>query len=164
MPSTRNRAWADQRIAGTSLAVANRLVFDLLANAPTVDTLTAIRIVGDLVCQYSPNTSVVDLLSVVDVGIGVSSVEAFALADTALPKPSAETEYPPRGWLYIATKPVARSLDTEGVLETVATFSFDICSMRKIDKGRLFIMIENSTVLTGSSIRITGRIRVLCLT
>ena len=105
---TRNRAWADIRFGATTLVAAVPQQFDLLANPPVQDTLTAVRIVGDLTGQYTVTNTVVDSLSAMDVGIGVSSSEAFAVAAAAaLPKPFPDDEYPPRGWLYVSTLPVS---------------------------------------------------------
>ena len=161
--TSRNRAWADQRFAGNSLPVGTKLISNLLVNAHTVDTLTAVRIVLDVTVQYDPSLTVVDSLSVIDVGIGVSSVEAFATAG-ALPSPSAETEYPPRGWLYVASQPLWQQAESTGVLTSVARFQVDIRSMRKIDKGVLFVMFQNTNLIVGATCGVTGRARVLCLT
>ncbi len=162
---SRGRAWADTRFTGLSVVAATPLAFDLLQNAPTVDTLTTIRVIGDLTVQYTPNSTIVDSLSVIDIGIGVSSVEAFAVSNTAgLPNPSVATNFPPRGWLYVATRAVSQQAESVGVVNQVEKFEFDVRGMRKVDKGVMFIIIEQNDVLVGGSMRISGRIRVLCLT
>ena len=165
MPS-RPRAWSDQRILIASLVAGTPQKFDLLENAPALDTHTVIRIIGHLTFMYSPNSTVVDSLSVVDVGIGVSSVEAFAVAAGAgLPAVESDSKYPPRGWLYMATRPVSQQTgDTfEGSHNEQATFDFDVRAMRKIDKGILFLLMEQNNVLVGGSMRVVGRVRALCL-
>ena len=164
MASNRNRAWADRRLAVAALNDGSRQSFDLLANAPTVDTLTAVRIIGELWFMYSPNSTIVDALSIVDLGIGVSSVEAFAQGAASLPDPTTETEYPPRGWLYVDTKPVWQQAESTGVINHAAQFKFDLGAMRKIDKGRLFLTMEQNDILVGGSMRVIGRVRTLCLT
>ena len=162
----RNRAWADRRFAGTALVAGTPGVFDLLTAAPEVDTLTAVRIVGDLTVQYLVSTTIVDSLSIVEVGIGVSSVQAFAVAAGAgLPDPSADpAEYPPRGWLYLASQPVSQHAESTGVIEHVARFQFDLRAMRKIDKGFLFMVVEQNNITVGGAMQMTGRVRALCLT
>ncbi len=160
----RNRAWTDSRFAGVSLAAGSPNKVNLLANAPTMDTLTVVRIVGDVTIQYTPNSTVVDSLSIVDMGIGVSSTEAFTVGPTALPSPAVVTEFPPRGWLYVASRPVSQQAESTGVLNEIARFQFDLGAMRKIDKGILFCVFQNEDILTGGAVRVTGRIRVLCLT
>ena len=165
MPSHRNRAWADQRFAGNSLVAGTGVLVDLLSDAPTVDTLTAVRLVGDVTCQYVVSTTVADSMSIVDVGIGVGSVEAFAAGINSLPNPDVTTEYPPRGWLYVASLPVVQILTTDsGIVDQPARFQFDLRAMRKIDKGRLFMMLLNTNLVQGGAMQVVGRVRTLCLT
>ena len=161
----RNRAWADTRFGGVSLVAGTPLVSNLLTDAPTVDSLTVIRLVGHLDIQYTPTTTVADSLSTVDIGIGVASVEAVAGGQTVLPSPTVSTQYPPRGWLYVATLPCSQLITTDGgIIDHHAEFKFDLRAMRKIDKGVLFSVISNANVLIGGVMNITGRIRALCLT
>jgi len=164
----RRRSWADRRFPGTNVAATGPLSFDLLANAPVSDSLTVTRIIGDFTLQYLVSTTVNDSLSIVDVGIGVASSAAFAVASAAgLPDPSLETEYPDRGWLYIKSLPVSQILDAAGgvsIVDRVARFEFDIRAMRKIDKGILFMILENNNITVGGAMQLTGRIRSLVLT
>jgi len=161
----RNRAWADTILDGDALVAATPFERDLLANAPTVDTLTAVRIVGDITCLYTVNVTVTDSLSRVDVGIGVTSAEALVAGGAALPNPSITAgQYPPRGWLYVATQPVVQQAESTGIISHMARFVFDIRSMRKIDKGKLFLTVEQNNITVGGSMQMVGRVRVLCLT
>ncbi len=115
--------------------------------------------------MYSPNATIVDSLSTVSLGIGVASVEALGVAGgLGLPNPSQEQEYPPRGWLYVGTQPVFQQAESTGVIHRTARFQLDLRSMRKIDKGVLFIGFEQDNILVGGSMRVIGRSRVLCLT
>ena len=122
---------------------------------------------GHLTFQYLVTTTVGDSLSTVDVGIGVSSVEAFAVASAAgLPDITDVTNFPPRGWLYAATKPVSQILDAAGgvsIVDVKAEFDFDLRAMRKIDKGVLFLLMEQNNITVGGAMQVTGRIRTLCL-
>ena len=164
---SRNRAWADSRVSGTLLTSGTPLLTDLLVGAPTVDTLTAVRIVGGLTV-YQDASSENEGRGYCDVGIGVSSREAFTVGATALPDPTQGDEYPPRGWLYAATKPLTLMLPTGGtptaMWQIPAVFEFDLRAMRKIDKGVLFMWVEEATVSGTLVTYITGRVRVLCLT
>jgi len=162
--SNRNRAWADEIFAIASLVAGAAQARDLLDNAPTVDTLTAVRIIGELWFMYSQNSTIVDSLSTVSVGIGVSSLEALAAGVASLPSPASETEYPPRGWLYVSTQPVFQQAESTGVINHVARFKFDLGAMRKIDKGKLFLIMQQDNILVGGSMRVVGRVRTLCLT
>jgi len=159
----RPRQWADIRYAGVVIAATAVNKFDLLLGTPTVDTLTVTRIIGDLTIQYRIATTLVDSLSIVDVGIGVTSVEAFAAGGSSLPNPSIQSQYPPRGWLYVDSQPVAQKAESTGVIERVARFQFDLKGQRKIDKGILYMIIEQNDITVGGAMEIIGRTRVLCL-
>jgi len=164
MASNRGRAWADTRLEGTSLIAGTPLVLDLLAGAPTVDTLTVIRLILNIKVQYTPNSTVTDSLSICDLGVGVSSVDAFNAGFVALPSPTVPTEYPPRGWLFVDSEAVSQQAESAGVLNEVTRFKADLRASRKIDKGTLFLVAENTNILVGGSMRLTGRVRALCLT
>lgn len=92
MVTRRGRAWADTLINLSISAGAAQSATDLLANAPTIDTLTAIRIVLDLEFYPVVNT-LTDGIMAIDVGIGVTSLEAFAV--NATPDVNVDGEYPP---------------------------------------------------------------------
>ncbi len=161
--ASRPRAWADSRIVATLTTAADILV-DLLAGAPTVDTLTAIRIVVNLNCHYIVTNTLSDSDSVVDIGIGVTSVEAFAAGATSVPDPSSPTSFPPRGWLYVDTGYVGQALTSAtGVFNENAVFKVDLRAARKIDKGTLFLRIANTNINVGGAMEVVGRVRVLCL-
>ncbi len=146
-------------IAGTPIR------FDLLEDAPTLDTRTLVRLVADITVQYTVSVTVTDSLSIVDIGIGVASIEAFAVSSSlGLPKPSVNTDYPPRGWIYVASQPVWEKAESTGILHHAARFQIDIRAMRKIDKGILFMTMENANITVGGSMQVTGRVRALCLT
>ncbi len=81
-----------------------------------------------------------------------------------MPSPSISTQFPPRGWLYISSLPVMEQAESTGVQVTPARFRFDIRSMRKVDKGKLFMTLVNATITVGGAFQVVGRVRVLCLT
>jgi len=163
MPN-RNRAWADTRYKGEAMVAGTDVITDLLVNAPVVDTLTAIRIVGELVFAYIVTNTLSDSDSIVDVGIGVTSADAFP-TPSAMPDPASDSSYPPRGWLWVATGYVGQALTAStGVFNTNAVFKFDIRAMRKIDKGKLFLRAAQANINVGGAMELTGRVRVLCLT
>ena len=103
-------------------------------------------------------------MSIVDLGIGVSSVEAITAGAASLPSPSDPLQYPPRGWLYVSSQPVWEKAESTGILQGVARFQFDIRAMRKIDKGNLFMVVNHVNITVGGSMQLTGRVRVLCKT
>ena len=139
-------------------------ISNLLLDAPTVDTLTAVRLVVDIVIAHGVD-EVFDASNVINVGIGVSSEEAFNVGINGLPEPAFSDKYPPRGWLYVATKPVLSIASAGSQLITrQAEFSADLRSMRKIDKGILFMVVHNNAIFGTADVDIWGRVRVLCLT
>ncbi len=160
--ASRNRAWADTMFCGSLLADEGTIRSNLLIDAPTVDTLTAVRIIVDL--SIGPNVvSAADAANCISVGIGVTSAEGFAAGAT--PSPAFTDQYPPRGWLYIATK-VSRMfvITSTGLSTTFAEFKGDFRAMRKVDKGILYMEIVNNAVVATGAVAIYGRVRVLCLT
>jgi len=126
--------------------------------------MTVTRIIGEIRLFYTVNITVTDSLSIVDCGIGVSSVEAFNAGGAALPEPTVETEYPPRGWLYVASQPVYEKVATEGIALRDAVFKFDLRGMRKVDKGILFLTLKQENITIGGSMQVVGRVRTLCKT
>jgi len=164
MASSRRRTWADTKLDGNVLAVGNAVELNLLADAPVSDTLTVARIIGDVTAMYTVNITVTDSLSVVDLGIGVASSEAFNVGGAALPSIDVTDEYPPRGWLYAASLPVWEKAESTGVISVVARFVFDLGAMRKIDKGILYLLMKNNNITIGGSMQVVGRVRVMCLT
>ena len=125
--------------------------------------MTVARIIGDIWVGYLVQNTVVDSLSIVDMGIGVCADSAFLIAG-ALPAAQLTDEYPPRGWLYVASMPVLQQAESTGVLQQGARFTFDIRGMRKIDKGILFMNLIQANIVVGGTMYIVGRIRSLCLT
>ncbi len=158
----RRRSWADRTINQSIPAGGGFGLIDLLLNAPAVDTITVARILVDLNFQ-ALFTNSDDHTQLVTVGVGVSSAEAFAVGGTALPDASMDTEYPPRGWLYAATLPSVQVFAT-GVWRGPAIFTVDLGGMRKIDKGTLFMSMENNDVNgVAAAMVVVGRTRALCL-
>ena len=163
--TSRNRAWADVRIV-EALGSGSSVLKDLLAGAPVVDTLTVIRLVGEIRLSASPQGEN-EYEQTIDIGIGVSSSQAFATAGAL---PDLKTlGFPPRGWLYKATDVCYQSLPTGGTPTAMwrkdCLFKFDLRAMRKIDKGTLYMELENTArVGTATTLNITGFIRALCLT
>ena len=167
MPSNRPRAWADININDTILASDGLMSppLDLLANAPSSDTITAVRLIGFIQVLPQDASLNVQAQQRVTVGIGVTSLEAFTAA--VLPDPGVDNEFPPRGWLYKATRVLAfQNSSTFGVEDYVyPSFNFDVRAARRIDKGVLFLAIQNRDIFgTPMIVRVTGLIRALCLT
>ena len=162
----RRRAWADFFV-GLDLENGVPQSVDLLTQAPDLDTLTVGRMVGRLTAVLDSLTAQVDNRSVIDIGIGVASVEAFGVAASAgLPIADSAASAPPRGWLY-RTQLMALKVHSTGTTYEIMipdTVSFDIRAMRKVDKGRLFLVAEQTLQAgTAATIRLQGLVRTMCL-
>jgi len=163
MVMRRRRAWADTKFAGTTLASSGTIKSDLLANLAAVDTKTLTRLIVDLWAYPPVTNAAAQRANAVNLGIGVSSLEAFT-AET-LPDPGTQADYPQQGWLYVATKPVLKFFVTTEHSQVVgAHFQADLRAQRKVDRGTLFMVIENVGVNGADNVDFWGRIRALCLT
>ena len=163
----RRRAWADFVVALTLVVDVPQSV-NLLTQAPDLDTITVARLIGKLTAVPSSLTTQVDSEMIVDIGVGVASVEAFGVAASAgLPVVNAAASAPPRGWLYRAQLHVVKVHSTGTTFEILiqGQDQFDIGAMRKVDKGRLYLVTQ-STLIGGSAMNLslTGLVRAMCLT
>ena len=131
---------------------------------PATGVKTVIRLIGDFVAFPDDRNAAVDGIAEVDLGIGVTTVEALAAG--VLPDPEDQTDYPYLGWLYVTTKCIIFN-NSSGTTERlfVPEWHFDIGANRKVDKGVLFLNWFNTNADgTGYTVRVVGRIRALCLT
>ena len=141
-------AWADT-IISNALAVGSGISPTLLANTPASDTIIIARLVIHLNVIPDAELSVIDGVMGVDIGIGVATVQAHAAG--ALPDPSVDAEAPARGWLWVDRMTIytavgAGPIDRWFFPEVYA----DIRTMRKVDKGVLYIRAKNVNVSGGS--------------
>ncbi len=163
----RRRAWADFFV---DLNLANEVPqsVDLLTQAPDLDTITVARIIGRLHAAPDDLTSQIDGRMIVDIGIGVASVEGFAVAASAgLPIVSGGASSPPRGWLYRDEMSIIKVHSTGTTFEIMKDdrVRFDLGAMRKIDKGVLFFIAEaDGAAGTAFNVKLTGPIRCMILT
>ena len=161
MPDRRGRTWADT-ILSTVITTGAVTGNNLLVDAPTVDTLTVQRIVGHLQILPADGFESVNSSMRIDLGIGVSSAEAFAA--NVLPDPDVVTEYPPRGWLWVDSVAYYHGV-ADGDPRHYPEVKIDIRAARRVDKGVLFFAFRNTLVQnTTATVLMIGRIRVLCLT
>jgi len=156
-------AWGDTTLDILLVDGTNFTALNLLLNVTASDTISTMRIVGKLQVVPSSLSTAVDNISVVDLGIGVTSQEAFAAQ--VLPDPHAN-EQPPRGWLW-KDRSAAVYGNNSGTIESwnYPVMRFDIRSSRKVDRGILFLNGRSAfTVGVAFSWRLVGHIRVLCAT
>ena len=159
----RRRAWSDVRVNQVNAANVGSVPIDLGIQQVDKDVKTAVRVIGDLTGFPDDRNAAVDGVMQIEGGIGVASEEAFTAQ--VVPDPNAQSEYPALGWLYMASRVVIfnNSSGTTEVLEP-ATFHFDIRANRKVDRGRLYFVWNNTTADgTGFQVTLVGRIRTLFL-
>jgi len=154
----------------TAVSSASFIVDDILSGSASEgsDTITVTRLVG-VVNMFTSSTNEVEYTQEVDLGIGVASKEAFLVGGTALPDPNVAGDYPARGWLYISREVAQQAIPTGGTPTAMyrqnIRFQFDIRTMRKVDKGILYVHIRNTNVDgTATLLQTSGRIRALCMT
>ncbi len=160
----RPRAWSDILINRSITAGSSSIALDLLVDAPTIDTRTVIRIIGDIGAFPDDRNAAIDGVMEIDMGIGVCSREAFVA--NVVPDPNVQAEYPSLGWLYITTQLVVQN-NASGTIESFLypQWHFDVGANRKVDKGTLYAAINNTTADdAGFTVRVVGRLRALCLT
>ena len=149
--------WIDSRIgiAPTSGGSANSSLFGALSPTElTRSTITRMLIRLEFVSETVAGAWGVQLA---DVGIGITSQEAFAAS--TLPDPSVAGDKPSRGWLYRNQIMVSQNGISTDMKTTVVA---DIRSQRKVDDGELFIIVDSTALLgTSFTMQMRGMIRTL---
>ncbi len=160
----RRRAWCDILVNQAVATADQSIPVDILIDFPDTDVKTVVRLIGSLTVFPADFNATNDASMQIDLGIGVGSREAFTAL--VVPDPNVQADYPTLGWLYITTKMVLMN-NSSGTLEflKVAEINFDIRANRKVDKGVLYLVWNNTAAQgTGYTVRMVGRIRALCLT
>ena len=143
---------------------------DLLVGTVGLDRaeLTVVRMVLHLQAFVNGFTGALDSVESIDMGIGVASDQAFAVAAGAgLPDPRVLSQAPPRGWLWKGRFAMAyanTNADEKGPYH-FPTLDFDLRAGRKVDRGTLFF-IGGKTTIVGSTVdvQLAGMVRILLLT
>ena len=96
---------------------------------------------------------------IIDLGIGVTSQEAFAAG--SLPDPKVGSDHPTRGWIFRARGRVFGFIANDPAVFTWR-LDRDIRSRRKLENGECYIVVDN-TLSEGSSgaVAVVGLIRQL---
>ena len=159
----RPRAWGDTRMSA-SLANGVGQQFDLLGSLTAADTITSARIIGHYTVAPTGAVAAIAHESLIDIGIGVVSAEAFNAG--VVPDPNIDGDVPDRGWLYRDTLYLMFN-NLSGTVEDYLypSLRFDVRAARRVDRGKLFLVVHRTTIAgTDHACRITGLTRVLCLT
>jgi len=161
----RRLAWSDHIFDGTTIPAGAQQNFNLLADAPVNDNQTVERILIDFWVFAGP-TNENEGMAQISCGIGVTSQDAATA--TIFPDPQQQADYPPRGWVYVATQPAFNSIPgggtPGGIWHLDAHFKADIRTRRKVDKGQLFLVLNNVTISGDLTCFRIGRVRTLCRT
>ena len=159
----RPRAWVDLVFSASVIDGADMAALDVMADLGIgkLDTITVVRLVGQLMAYPENATPPAAGVQRVDWGIGVVTDTSFVAG--VVPLPDISTSYPARGWMIAGTKWVLSG--GTGNQGAYPQWEFDIRTMRKVDKGILYISMGNNN-LDGAAfqVRFGGRVRALCLT
>ena len=99
--------------------------------------------------------------SAVSLGIGITSQEAFALGETAIPDVNVAGDSPRLGWLWRDFASATGSIDAGNVME-IQSIRADIRAQRKLENGELYFSAQASGIVgAGISVRVQGLIRTL---
>jgi len=138
----RGTVWADITVS-VLLATATQSVLSLHPLLLSANfNLTVIRTILYLELKPASPSTVIGT-SQIDMGIGITSVEAFTAGVVA--DPVVVTDYPSRGYLWRARRFVT-DLGVAGgpAIPTSVIVEMDSSAMRKLDKGELYIVVENN--------------------
>jgi len=98
-------------------------------------------------------------VQMLDVGIGITSQEAFAAG--VLPDPETAGDQPSRGWIYRTRIAVAQNSIGSQVIYSIRA---DIRASRKLDDGECFWVLTNTPESgTAFAVHLTGIVRQLWL-
>ncbi len=151
--------WADT-LMSFSVASGATNNQDLLSNLSPDERrgITLVRTIMTMAYTPSPTSGVVGT-QIIDLGIGIASVDAFAAG--ALPDVQVESDRPPRGWIMRDRTAV---LDDATDVANITFVRGDFRTKRRIDDGDLFLQ-HFSTARTGTpfTVAISGIVRVLYL-
>ena len=159
MPSRRATDWIDTLLSFTTATGAQTITSLMTGVAPVnVRRQTLVRTLIEL-RLYSASVAEAWGTQIADIGIGITSQEAFAAGVVA--DPNTAGDQPSRGWIYRTRVAVAQNGIGAQVLYEVRA---DIRSQRKLDDGECFIILANGVDLgTSFTVKANGLIRQLWL-
>ena len=98
-----------------------------------------------------------------DVGIGITGTQAFTTGAAAVASPSAETQHPPRGWLF-RCRGTVYGFATDSNQPFTRILERDLRAKRKLDNGDLFLRFESIAEQgAGQAMSLIGITRALIL-
>ena len=154
------QSYWDNTLVSQSIATGGQAVIDLSGTPGALsEGFTLVRTIFDLYILPNSGTPSANGSQMLDIGVGLTSKEAFAAS--VVPDPNDPTERPVQDYIY-RTRCVVMQDDTQVLAPTMCRG--DIRAGRKLAGGTLYMAID-SIVLTGSSftIRVAGLVRCLIL-
>jgi len=157
-------AWADTTLEITMIQAVNITPINLLLNLAPSDTVTTMRIVGHLYVIPASMSVQTSGQYRCDLGIGVTSVEAFNAG--VVPDPQTDSERPARGWMWKdRLYSMKDRLDANNAYAVAGEVRFDVRSGRKVDRGICYLNAFQSQISgVAQNLILVGLIRVLCAT
>ncbi len=156
----RRGTWADRLINILLVSGVQSTPLDLLVDLTDSENVTVDRMIVHLSIVPSDESTNEQGNQRIDVGIGVVSSEAFAVA--TLPDPVQSGDYPIRGWLYRDSYAYMRqNSSTFGVEDYMyPTVRADLRASRRVEKGVLMVVFDNlNSFGSAMSVRVLGIIR-----
>jgi len=141
--------------AQTPIALSDVTVPKLEANDTVIRVLLMLQF-----CEAALNTA--KAVISMNIGVGVTSQEAFSAGTTAMPDVNITVDKPRLGWLVRGELMVPSSGSDATRPVPVAVYERDIRAMRKVENGVLFLLLRSNTELgTGFSSFARGLVRCL---
>ena len=154
----RRTRWIDN-LFNFTVNAGGEVVQSLTVALTEVETqeMTVIRMIMCYAMQ-SDDPGSVNGIQLCDVGVGITSQDAFTAG--AIADPNVQADFPMVGWLYRCRHLVMDSIDSRDIQPL--QIEKDIRSMRKLARGELYFVAENNLGRgTADAIRVSGLIRVL---
>ena len=150
--------WVDT-LVNLEVSSANQAVTSLMTGLAPVNTRGQTIIRTIIMLQMFSNT-VAGAFGVnrIDLGIGITSQEAFAAG--IVPDPGTVGDKPPRGWMWRAETLVSQNGAQAG--DVITRLEADLRGARKVENGEVFLVVENNPLLgTTAQYNVRGLVRQL---
>ena len=128
---------------------------------PTVDPLTIVRVRGHVEIDLAAATAQFDGFNYV-IGMGIVSLDAFAVGQTAMPNPFDDSVWP--GWMWMASGGIRTAVAGLAVGDPSVNpliIPIDAKSMRKLGLNEIVFISIQTGVNTTASMDVSAYSRVL---
>ena len=149
--------WIDT-LVNTTVATGAQSRTDLVSGIGAID-LRGATVIRTLLSLSFMSSSIAGAYGGqrIDLGILIASREAEAAG--VVPDPGVAGDHPPRGWLYRTSRVVAQN---GSGMDPLLHVSADIRAARKVEQGKVILVIDNEAVSgTSFTYHVDGLIRLL---